>query len=297
MRPRHRLLLLIAALGWGLGGVVTRATFEQGADPIEVSAYRSVAGAITVGVYILLTRTEMPRDATTWRPGLVLGSTAVAAPFLLMTLAVVYASAGFVGLLIANFPIGTALWAHFLGDERLNRRKTIGLSISFAGVLILLISGDSGLGNDGNAALAIGLSCAGIAAGSYGILYAKRALVGIDSTQLALPQFAVGAVLLILLIPFTDGLPSDITAYGWLLIVAAGALTTAVPYLAFYETMKHISATQAALTGYLIPIIAIVLGALLLDEQITTMLFTGGAFILLGVVLADRSFAAEPSTR
>lgn len=295
MRLRYWLLLFVAAFGWGVGGVITRAAFDQGVDPVEFSAYRSVTAVITMLAYIFLTRRPLPADRATWRIGLVLGSVNLAAPFLLLTLAVVYASAGFVGLLVANIPIGTALWAHFLGDERLDGAKAFGLSISFAGVLLLLASGDSGLGEGGNAPLAIGLSLAGLSMASYGILYAKRALTRFDSARLALPQFTVGAALLVVLIPFTDGLPADVTVRGWLLVVAAGLLSTALPFLVFYQAMKHVTATQAALTGYMIPIFAIVLGAVLLDERITTAMLAGGALIITGVVLTDRAAASRRS--
>ncbi len=297
MQLRSWLLLLVAALGWGLGGVVTRAAFDQGVDPVEFSAYRTGVAVIAMLIYLRIVRRPVPTDSASWRAGVVLGSVNLAAPFLLLTLAVVYASAGFVGLLVANIPIGTALWAHFLGDERLTGPKVMGLSVSFAGVLLLLAAGDSGLEEGGNAALAIGLSLAGLSLASFGILYAKRVLGGLDPAGLALPQFAVGATLLVLPIPFTDGLPGDFTAFGWMLIVTAGLLSTALPFLAFYEAMKLVTATQASLTGYVIPIVAIVLGAVLLDEKITGAILAGGALILTGVVLTDRATRSGPSTR
>jgi drug/metabolite transporter (DMT)-like permease len=289
MRLRYWLLLIVAALGWGIGGVITRAAFDQGVDPVEFSAYRSAVAVIAMLGYLLAAHRPIPTDREAWRAGMVIGTVNLAAPFLLLTLAVVYASAGFVGLLVANLPIATALWAHFLGDERLKGATILGLSVSFAGMLLLLASGDSGLDEGGNAALAIGLTLLGLAMASYGILYAKRALASIDSFRLALPQFAIGSALLIALLPFTDGLPAEVTANGWLLIISAGVLSTALPFLAFYRAMKHVTATQAALTGYLIPIVAIVLGALLLDERVTPAMLAGGALILAGVVLTDRA--------
>ena len=286
-------MLFVAAFGWGLGGVITRAAFDQGVDPVEFSAYRSGFAVLAMVVFMVVTRTPIPTDRSIWRSGLILGTVNLAAPFLLLTLAVVYASAGFVGLLVANISIGTALWAHFLGDERLNRPKLIGLLVSFAGVLVLLVAGDSGLGDEGNAPLAIALAVAGISMISFGILYAKRVLPGVDPASLALPQFAVGTVLLIIPVPFTDGLPGDFTTNGWLLVIAAGIAATAVPFVVFYYAMRHVSATQASLTGYMIPVVAIVLGAILLDEQITTAIVAGGVLIVIGVVMTDRAAASD----
>jgi drug/metabolite transporter (DMT)-like permease len=286
-------MLIVAAFGWGLGGVITRAAFDQGVDPVEFSAYRSGFAVAAMIVFMVFTRTPLPTNRSIWRSGLILGTVNLAAPFLLLTLAVVYASAGFVGLLVANIPIGTALWAHFLGDERLTRPKLIGLLVSFSGILVLLAAGDSGLGDEGNAPLAIALAVAGVCMMSFGILYAKRVLPGLDPAELALPQFAVGTVLLVLLVPFTDGLPGDFTMNGWLLVIAAGIVSTALPFVVFYYAMRHVSATQASLSGYMIPVVAIVLGAILLDERITTAIVAGGVLIVIGVVMTDRAAATD----
>ena len=294
MHLRHWLLLIVAALGWGLGGVITRAAFDQGVDPVEFSAYRSAGAVIAMLAYVSARHTP-PGGRSAWRAGLVLGTVNLAAPFLLLTLAVVYASAGFVGLLIANLPIATALWAHTLGDERLDARKLLGLSVSLAGVLLLLASGDSGLAKGGNPSLAIGLSIAGLTMASFGVLYAKRILADFDPARLALSQFTVGAALLIVLVPFTDGVPAEITPWGWVLVATAGVLSTALPFVVFYKAMEYVTATQAALTGYMIPIVAVVLGVILLDERVTSTMLAGGALIIGGVILTDRAAAKGPS--
>ncbi len=290
MRPRYWIFLLFAALGWGAGGVFTRAAFAEGVEPVEFSVYRPAFAAALVALYILsATGLRMPRGRSVWRHGFVLGAVNLAAPFLLLTFAVVYASAGFVGLLVANIPIGTALWSHFLGDERLNTPKVVGLSVAFGGILLMLIAGDSGIDEGGNAALAVGLTLAGLSAASFGILYAKRVLIGIQPTALALPQFAVGALLLATILPFTDGVPDGITAHGWILMFAAGLLSTALPFVLMYRAMEQVTAVQASLTGYLIPVFAVALGAIWLDERISPSIIGGGALIFAGIVLVDRA--------
>jgi drug/metabolite transporter (DMT)-like permease len=289
------LLLSLAAFGWGLGGVITRAAFDQGVDPVEFSAYRTGFAVVTVLGVMALQRPRPVLGREAWHAGLVLGVVNLATPFLLLTLAVVYASAGFVGLLVANVPVGTAIWAHALNEERLNSAKALGLSISSAGVLFLLVSGDTGIGEDGNALAAIALTLAGLAAASFGIIHAKRVIGGMSPSAIALPQFVVGALLLAAPIPFTDGAPTDFTATGWLLVAAAGVFATAMPFLVFYAAMKHVTATQASLTGYVIPIVAIVLGAWWLDEQVTASIVIGGLLILVGVILTDRAAARSTS--
>jgi drug/metabolite transporter (DMT)-like permease len=57
--------------------------------------------------------------------------------------------------------------------------------------------------------------------------------------------------------------------------------------LAFYN-IKHFGATAAAMTAYIIPIFAGIGGALLLDEQITSMMLVGMALIMTGIAIINR---------
>lgn len=291
MSRRHWVLLIIASLGWGAGGVFTRAAFDQGLEPVEFSVYRPAIGAVATAVWMLGRRMPFPRDRAIWRAGLVVGTANLAGPFLLFTLAVVYASAGFVGLLVANIPLATAVWAHLLGDDPLDAGKLGGLALSSVGILLLLVTGDAGLGDGGNAAAAIGLSIGGLVLASFGIIYAKRVLVGMAPTALSLPQFVVGALTLALLLPFTDGMPNGVTPAGWALVAAAGIGSTALPFILFYEAMQEVTALQASLTGYLIPIFAVLLGAAFLAEQVTLVILGAGVLILAGVLVTDRATA------
>ena len=96
-------------------------------------------------------------------------------PYVVFTFAYDNASAGFVGLFAALIPLVTAIYAHFmLPDEPMTRAKLIGLSVGFAGVVVLLASGDTGLGAEGNPLLAAGLSIAGVAVIGYAGAYAPR---------------------------------------------------------------------------------------------------------------------------
>ncbi|MEE9298751.1 MAG: DMT family transporter [Acidimicrobiia bacterium] len=291
MRLKHWTLLLIAAFGWGAGGVITRAAFNEGLDPVGFSAYRSAVAAIVVLSYRLARRGRLGLGRRAWRAGAVLGTINLAVPFLLLTIAVSFASAGFVGLLVANIPIGTAVWAHLLGEEKIDAPRAVGLGVALSGVMLLLLSGDSGLDEGGNPTLAIGLSLIGLAFASYSILFAKRATATLDPVSIAGPQFVVGTGLLLLLVPFTDGVPSEVTTAGWALVVAAGLLSTALPFLVFYTALPNISATQASLVGYVVPLVSIVLGVAWLDERVTAAIAAGGALILGGIVLADRAAA------
>ena len=296
MRTRVWIALLVAALGWGSGGVATRAALDQGFEPVVTAGLRAVVAVGAVTVYLVASGRRPPTDRAVWRAGIVLGTTNLAIPFVLVTLAVQYASAGFVGLIITNLAVGTALWSHvMLPTERLHVRKFVGLGVAATGVVVLVASGDSGLASGGRPLLAIGLTLISLTVDSFGVVYAKRLEGPIDTAALTFSQLVVGSIVIAIIVPVTDGLPEATTA-GWLLVLYMGIASTALPFLLFYWALRHAPATIVALVGYLIPIVSLVLGVLLLDEQITIALAVGGALILGGVVLTERIEASRART-
>ena len=211
-------------------------------------------------------------------------------PFLLFTLAYQYASAGFVGLLIALIPLATAIAAHFmLSDEPLHTAKVIGLAVAFGGVGFLLFSGDSGLETGGRPLLAALLSVGAVISIAYASVFTKSRPGSYDTVELTWMQFLVGIVVVGGAMLVWEGIPHDISAWGWTLLVYLTLAGSVLPFLLFYWVLQRASSTKASLVGYLVPIVALVGGIVLLDERLQAGLVVGGLAILAGVVLTDRA--------
>ena len=121
--------IIIASFGWGTTGVATRAALNDGVPPIAMAAIRAVLAATVLLVVLLARRHDFVRDRRRMVTGLVAGVFQLSVPFIFFTLAYQHASAGFVGLLTALIPLGTAIIANFLlPDEPMHVAKAIGLS-------------------------------------------------------------------------------------------------------------------------------------------------------------------------
>ncbi len=284
----------LASLGWGSAGIATRAALSEGLGPYEITAVRSVIAAAAVAVLLAIGRGRLRVGRRRWRLGLVLGSTNMAIPFVLTTLAVQHASAGFVGLLVANIPVGTALWANWLlPEERLTVWKATGLAVSVAGILVLMAGGDSGLGDEGNPVLAVALATLGLACASYGSVHVKRHAPDLGALDLAGPQFVVGAAIMIPLMAVAEGGPTA-GAAGWGLLVYLGLVGTVVPFSLFYWALQSVSATEASLVGYVVPVVGVLGGVLLLSEHVTPAIAVGGLLIITGVAVTQRAAHVAP---
>jgi drug/metabolite transporter (DMT)-like permease len=282
--------IVASAVGWGTTGVATRAALEDGVPPYAMVTIRAILTAVFVFGYLRVRGVSPTWDRRQWKTGVVMGVTNLAVPFVLFTLAYQYASAGFVGLLVALIPIGTAVGAHYLlPDEPLHLAKIVGLTASLVGVGVLVFSGDSGLASGGRPLVAAALSLGAVAAASFAGVYAKRHVGSYSPIELTGMQFGTGAALLLVAMLVAEGVPPAISAWGWVLVVYMAIFGSVMPYTLFYWLLGEVTATKASLIGYIVPLVALGAGALLLDERIQIGIVLGGILILGGVILTDRS--------
>ena len=191
-------------------------------------------------------------------------------------------------------PIFTVLVAHVLtSDERLTPARTSGVALGFAGVVVM-IGGAAleGLGTNIFSQLAI--LGAALSYGVSGVWGRRFRRLGLHPSATATGQVTCSAALLIpiaLIVdrPWTMGLPgAEILAS----VVALALLSTALAYILFFRILQTAGATNLSLVTFLIPVSAILLGALVLDERLETRHFAGLALILAGLAAIDGRIAA-----
>lgn len=290
MQLRIWAAIITASLAWGTTGVATRSALNDGVPPVALVTIRAILATVVLFLLLRMRGRRAPRDLATWRTGLVQGVFQLSIPFVLFTLAYENASAGFVGLLVALIPIGTAVVAHYLlPDEPLHLAKVVGLVVAFVGVAFLLLSGDSGLDEGGKPLLAAGLSIASVLSISFAGVYAKGRADEFDAMELTFMQFAIGIVLIGATMLIAEGLPGSISTWGWVLILYMTVVGSIVPFLLFFWLLQQVSATKASLVGYIVPLISLTAGIVLIDEKMQFGIAVGGLLILIGVVLSDRA--------
>jgi drug/metabolite transporter (DMT)-like permease len=221
------------------------------------------------------------------RPGLalLLGYTAIVAPFLLITYGEKVVPSGLTAVLIAPASLFVALFAPLLDrSERIDRSQVGGLVAGLAGVGLLV-------GVETVSTLDEFLGAMGILAASacYALsgFVVKRGFAGTPAIVSSATSCAVGAVATLPLAAAT----AEHSAPGLravLAVVALGVIGTAVAFVIFYWLIGEIGAGRASLVSYLAPGVALFYGAALLDEHIGWAAIVGLALILSGVAVAGR---------
>jgi drug/metabolite transporter (DMT)-like permease len=297
----NALLYVLVALTWGSSFFFAKIGLE-GLAPQQVATVRTVLGALTLVVVLLVTRRRWPRERRLWGHLFVVAVFLNAVPSSLMAWAEQTVPSGLASIYNATTPIMTLLaLAVLVPTERLNRRQVGGIVL---GVLVLVGPWDV-LGDPEVLASVPGqVALLGMTA-SYGIglAWLRRFGVGggVDPTTVATVQLTLAAVLMLLVAPVIATGPMQL---DWRIVasmVALGAVGTGLAYAWNTRLVGAWGAGRASTVTYLTPVVGVALGVLVLGEPLRWNEPVGGLVVLLGIALASgrigsrRRSAAAPA--
>jgi drug/metabolite transporter (DMT)-like permease len=200
-----------------------------------------------------------------------------------------YTTSGTAALVVALSPALTLLLAAGIGLERWNLRRALGLAVAFAGVAIVVLLGAGGEFSLANAKGPLIVLVAPVAFALYNVLL-KPLLARYDLLALTAATSLVGTVFLL---PFvragTIESVAGISAEDAVLVLYLGVASTFLGYIGWNVGLRGLGATRAVTYTYLISPLAVLMGAVFLDEPVTLWLAVGGALVLGGVAAAQRA--------
>jgi len=281
-------VVLLISLGWGTLPVVIRVALGEDVGPLAIAAATSVIAGIAVVVYLLVARQGVVIGRLEIQIGLVLSLLSVVLPNLLRPLALEQAGAGFVSLAGALVPLMTVVLAHVVLDSERLRAVTLGgILLGLAGVVLLILSGNTGIGDEGNPLLAAIFALGSVLSVSMSSVFAKRFAGRYSVMGVSGVQFAVGSVIVAIIALGWEGVPPNPSLLAWGSLIYLGIVSTFMPVVLYYWLLRHVTVTYSTIIGYIIPFISVVLGWLVLDEEIGWGILAGGGLILAGVVVTD----------
>ncbi len=280
-------LLLLASL-WG-GSFLFMRVAAPVLGPVWLIEFRVLLAGLTL--LPLLIRLDLLREVRRhWLPLLVVGALNTALPFVLFAFATVSLPAGFTAILNATVPLfGTVValvWLH----EKPTLLGAIGFALGFTGVVILVGWEAIHATPAFLTAVVAGLS----AALMYSIAapYIKKTLAGVPSLVIASGSQLSAACLLVPVLPFTVPLAKPTTGVV-AAVIALALLSTAVAYVLYFRLIENIGPTRTLTVAYLIPLFAMLWGAIALGEAITIPMILGCGLVLLGTAIANGLLTPE----
>jgi drug/metabolite transporter (DMT)-like permease len=193
-----------------------------------------------------------------------------------------YVSSGMISVLYGLSPLLTSLAAAlWLKEEALTPPKLTGMALGLLG-LILVFQGGLGLGT--GALLGVAALFVGVTLQSLGLVWLKR--LGDDSPPLAmtLGTLIVALPLFFFMWLITDGAwPQRVPERALAAIVYLGVVGSVLGFALYYYMIKNMEAGRIALITLVTPVLALLLGHVLNDEQILPHVWLGTASIVLGL--------------
>ncbi|MEY2685152.1 MAG: hypothetical protein RJA09_2296 [Pseudomonadota bacterium] len=272
--------LLLAAL-WGLSFLFTRMGATE-FGPWATAGLRVLVASLCLAP-VLWWSGAWPDFKRKAGPILFVGLLNSGIPFALYAYAVMSITTGLSAILNATVPLFGALVAWvWLGDKP-QRWRAVGLAIGFVGVGLLSWNKASFKpGGTGWAVVAClaATFCYGVAAS-----FTKKHLMGIQPMATATgSQWGASLGLAVPTLWFwPDHTPS---ATAWVAVGALGLFCTAVAYILYFRLIERAGPSKTLTVTFLIPVFALLYGALFLGESVTTAMLLGGLVIVAGVALA-----------
>jgi drug/metabolite transporter (DMT)-like permease len=219
------------------------------------------------------------------RPLTVTGLVQIAAPIMLITVGQQWITSSLAGVLNGSVPIFVALFALALDrSERATGMRIAGIALGFAGVVAVY---GLDIGTDRYAML--GAVCLTLSSVGYAIgpLYAKSRLGDLEPLGIVAVLLTVASVatLPLALAARPDGVPGP-AALGSIAMV--GIVGTGLAFALYYRIMLAIGPGRTSVVAYLIPLVAVLYGAVLLGEPVGGGIAIGLVLILAGSYLTAR---------
>ena len=277
---------LALAFLWGSSFLFIKVGVRE-LHPVYVTLGRVGSGLLVVLLVLLITRTKLPRDPKVWGHLAVIG-VLVAVPFTLFGYGEQRVSSVLAGIWNATTPLFVLpIGALLFGTERMTARRVTGVLIGFVGVLMVLgvWQGVGGVELTGQ------LMCVG-AAVCYGVAipYQRKFLSGLPGSSAPAGQLLVATLILLVAAPLIAGPPPSPAALSPEVIasvLALGALGTGLAFVLNFRVIRYAGANTSASVTYLLPIVATLIGLVVLGEQISWYQPVGAAIVLGGVAVSQ----------
>lgn len=204
--------------------------------------------------------------------------------FGLHTIGLIYLPGGLFSVLVYFQPVLLGLFAWIWLGENMTPIKMIGLIIGFFGIVVVSVDG-----------LLVQLSAIGVVLGlltalfwAMGVIYVKKVSVEVDSYWMVAMQFTIGGVFLLVFGSFFE----EWSAIEWNAIFIFGlswGATMGIPvaYVIYYKLVHSGDASKVGAFTFLVPVIAVYVSTVFLNEPITFTLLTGLVLVVISICLVN----------
>ncbi len=282
------LLLMLMVLGWSVNFIVAKFTLRE-LPPFALLFLRVLfSNLLLLGIYFgsahYRRRPVVPGD---WRWFALLGLFGIAMNQTGFTVGINYTTVSHSSLIISLTPVFVLVLATRMKLERVTVLKAVGMAMALAGVVVL--TREHGAGPRAPSLTGDVITLGGSFAFALYTVFGKRVSRRYDTLSLTTFIYLAG---LLVVIPSAGWQLFDVdwqqvSWRAWLGVFYMAAVASVMAYSIFYYALTKIEASRVITFSYLQPVLATLLGILILGERLTAYLLTGGPLVLIGVYLIE----------
>ncbi len=284
MSTKNWVKFFFLGLIWGSSFLWIKIALRE-VGPFTLVFFRVLFATFGLVFYFFILRRKLNLRA--WWIFLVIGFFNVAFPFVLISWAETNISSGLASILNSTVPLFTMLVASlFFKDDRLTVVRVIGLVVGFSGVFILM----SDRMVDNTQGHTLGIIAMLVAAACYGAssVFARRVGHYVTPEDHSLGQMAAGLLfitpaMLIAEPPFT--MPAITTT--WIALAWLGLIGSFVAAVIWFNMIYEIGPSRTSMVTYVFPLVGVLLGVIVLNEQLSWHLYVGGLLVLAGIYIVN----------
>jgi drug/metabolite transporter (DMT)-like permease len=278
-RGKYLAFATICAI-WGTTWMAIRVVVRD-VPPFRAPAIRFLLAALLLFIIVLAGRRKLPAGREQWRALIVLGVTMIGLPYGLIFWAEGRINSSLTAVLYSALPLFVAFLTPLVSRERVPRRAVNAMVWAVGGIAVLFYSERAFSSH----MIAGGLAVVGaVISNAWASIYAKQQLADIDPFSGTAVQFAVAALILfgasLTLERETSSVWSlqSTLAMGFLIVFGS-----VIAFSVYYWLLKRMPAYQISTTSFIVPLIAIIEGALILEERVPPVMIVASLVVLVAV--------------
>ncbi len=287
MKTKDWLAFLGLSLAWGSSFFWIKIAVQE-IGPFLLVALRVLFGILGLVAVLLVTKPKRPTDPRLWRNLLILGLTNTALPFVLISWAEQHIDSAVAAVLNSSVPLFTMVIAHFvLTDDRMTRRRVLGLVVGFLGVVVLTARG---LGGDVRLnLLAQGAMILAVLFYAGSSVFARRNTQGASPVIQALIPLLAADTFIWAIVPIAESpMHFPTLPLTWIALLWLGLIGSCIAYLLYYYLIHAVGPTRTTMVTYTFPVVGLALGVLILHEALDFNLVAGTVLIVGSLLIVNR---------
>jgi drug/metabolite transporter (DMT)-like permease len=284
--PRIVLVYLLLCLIWGSTWLGIRASLES-LTPFISSGFRFLVASLFIFIIMKMRGMTLQKDKLAIKLYVYMGLFSFIIAFGLVYWGEQYVPSGLASVLFGVYPFFVALFSYFfIPDDTIGIYKILGMVLGFFGIIIIF---SDSFGSDLNLNILgmIAIVLSGVVQAAIAVLIKKQGK-GLNSLSMNfIPMLIAGIGLTLLGIIFEEVSTVKIDSTAIISVLYLSLFGSVLTFTSFYWLMKSVNVVMLSLIAFITPIVALFLGWIFYDEQLTTEHIIGASMVLVGLLIAN----------